>query len=230
MTKIINPGMFTDDNAKRFEEKVEPADKNGCQLWNGSTTKYPGKKGVRHFGLFRISGSGYVMNQRFAFVYYKKLTEEKYGIKVEPIPSCKLQELCCNPEHIQPKAKKEKPARSQPTRLRPGVVVTTPLPPAQGPPVDAISKRLRGHRTTDASQTGGRKAMSNPIRNKQKAQRGGAREGAGKKPLFGERMTQMTITIPDTDSDFLIALGNGSRSAGVRAACEELRKNGRRDV
>lgn len=120
MKRPVNVGMFTVENLAIFNEKVDTPDENGCRKWLGSTTRYPDKNGKRRFGLFRRGDSGYVMNQRFAFIMDQPPNERDTGIKVEPEPTCKLGELCCNPSHIRPKRKLEprksregKPARSK---------------------------------------------------------------------------------------------------------------------
>ena len=96
MAKRINSGMFTKANADLFWSNVDKPDKNDCRKWMGATTEYRS----RRFGLFRVSGSGYVMNQRFVYITQNALPEREYGIKVRPATGCKLGELCCNPLHI----------------------------------------------------------------------------------------------------------------------------------
>lgn len=98
-----NPGMFTLENSKHFWEQVERRGDNECWPWKGSTPQRGYRD--RRYGIFRVPGCGYVMNQRFAYIDYYKLPENEHGIKVEPMARCDLGELCCNPLHIQPKAR-----------------------------------------------------------------------------------------------------------------------------
>ena len=53
---------------------------------------------------------------------------------------------------------------------------------------------------------------------------GGARRGAGKPALYGERMVRAEILIPQEAKDFFISLGEGNLSAGVRMAWRSLTK------
>lgn len=101
----VNVGMFTPDNLIAFEEKVGPADKNGCRPWLGARGKYTGKEGARRFGIFRRKGNGYVMNQRFAFIMAQPQAKRDTSVHVEPITAvCKLGEMCCTPAHIRAQA------------------------------------------------------------------------------------------------------------------------------
>lgn len=45
---------------------------------------------------------------------------------------------------------------------------------------------------------------------------GGARAGAGRPPIHGERMVRRTITLPGSLAEQLAALGDGNLSAGIR--------------
>lgn len=51
---------------------------------------------------------------------------------------------------------------------------------------------------------------------------GGARKGAGKPALYGERMVRAEILIPQEAKEFFISLGEGNLSAGVRMAWRSL--------
>lgn len=96
MAKSINPGMFTKANASVFWSRVNQPDRNGCLIWNGPKAHYRGRK----FGIFRVAGCGYVMNQRFVYITQNALPEREHGIKVRPAADCQGRELCCNPLHI----------------------------------------------------------------------------------------------------------------------------------
>lgn len=101
-----NPGMFTPKNAQRFWKQVERRDESECWPWRGYRPKH-GYRG-RRYGIFRVPGCGYVMNQRFAYIDHHNVPETEHGMKVEPTSGCALGELCCNPIHIQPKAKRRR--------------------------------------------------------------------------------------------------------------------------
>lgn len=54
--------------------------------------------------------------------------------------------------------------------------------------------------------------------------RGGAREGAGRKPLDGkEPMTRTTVLLPEMHLRYLLRMGKDNLSAGVRRVVEEHR-------
>lgn len=96
-----NPGMFTPENAKRFWQQVERRGDDECWRWKGPIPERGYRD--RRYGLFRVPGCGYAMNQRFAYIDHYRVPVDQQGMKVEPAPWCKLGELCCNPLHIQPK-------------------------------------------------------------------------------------------------------------------------------
>jgi hypothetical protein len=75
---------------QRFDEKVGPADDNGCRLWLGGTTR----KGPKAYGLFYARGQ---MRPAHRWIYEQTHGEQPAHIDV--CHKCDVR-LCVNLEHL----------------------------------------------------------------------------------------------------------------------------------